>query len=475
MTVSPLANTPSEKVVDECLAIMREAQQNPAYNTFQNRRDRIDRILKMTLKYRSEIQEALQADFKKPSAETDLSEILTITSEAKYIKKHLKRWMRAEKVATPISMVGTPSYIHYEPKGVVLIIAPWNFPYQLLIGPLMSALAAGNCAVLKPSEMTPHTSALLSRIIPEYFSKEEVQLFEGGVETAQLLLSKKFNHIFFTGSPGVGKIVMEAAAKNLASVTLELGGKSPVIVDRSANIKQAAQRILWAKCMNAGQICIAPDYAWVHEEVKEAFLDALRDKAESFFGESPQKSPYYARLIHEKAFQRIKGYLDEAQKLGARIEMGGQTDPRENYIAPTVLTKVSLESGLMQEEIFGPVLPVLTFKDLEDPIRHIQAGEKPLSMYIFGRNKKRMQRLIDETRAGGTVINNCLVQFFNHHLPFGGSNNSGIGKAHGIWGFKAFSNARGICKQVLPSAADLLATPYTPKKQRLIDWVIKWL
>ena len=427
------------------------------------------------MKYRDAIREALYKDFRKPAAEVDLTEVLPITSEAKFIKRRLRGWMHDARVRVPLSMIGNRSRIHYEPKGVVLIMAPWNFPYQLCMGPLMSAFAAGNSAILKPSETAPHTSALLKKIVKEYFRPEEAVVFEGGVDTSQLLLKQPFNHIFFTGSPRIGKIIMKAASEHLSSVTLELGGKSPTVVDQTARLRQAAFRIMWSKCLNAGQICIAPDYIYVHESIADKLIDHLREATEVFYNSQPRESQDFARIVDEHNYQRLKSSLDDALEKGAHIEMGGQTADNEAYIAPTVLTGVTDDMRLMHDEIFGPILPIKTFRDLREPIEHIQSGEKPLAMYIYSRNKRNIRRLIHETRVGGTSVNIGLVHFFNHHLPFGGSNHSGIGKAHGYYGFLAFSNARGISHQRGPSLADATRTPYTRFKQWLIDFAIKWL
>jgi aldehyde dehydrogenase (NAD+) len=427
------------------------------------------------LERRQAIRDAVYADFKKPAAEVDLTEIYAVTTEIKHTARHLKRWMAKQKVGTPLPFLGSSSWVHHEPKGVCLIIAPWNFPLQLALGPLVSAVAAGNTAIVKPSEHTPHTSAMVREIIAAVFEPEEVAVVEGAVETATELLKLPFNHIFFTGAPAIGKIVMEAAAKHLASVTLELGGKSPTIVDETADLKTAVRRIAWGKFLNSGQICIAPDYLFVHESRKDEFIQLMAKQLEALYGKDAADSSAYNRMVNEKHFERVQGYLEDAKSGGAKIEIGGELKAGEDYIAPTIVSGLSDDAQLMQEEIFGPVLPIRTFRDLQEPIDYINEREKPLALYIYSKNNRNIKRVIRDTRAGGTCINNNDVHFMQPNLPFGGSNNSGIGKSHGWYGFQEFSNARAIYRQHLPGALELLMPPYTQWKQRLIDITMKWL
>ncbi len=426
------------------------------------------------IEYRERIREACFADLGKSSAEADLTEIFPVVSEAKHAMKNVRKWTKPHKVATPLSLIGSSSWIKYEPKGVCLIISPWNFPFNLTFGPLVSAIAAGNCVIIKPSEMTPHSSKLMREIVGKLFDEKEIALVEGGVETSTALLELPFNHIFFTGAPSVGKIVMTAAAKNLASVTLELGGKSPTIVDETADIKTAAKMIAWGKFANNGQICIAPDYVFVHESRQKEFADKLKNQLTEFYGDAPEKSESYARIVNEKHFDRVKNLIDDAVKKGAKIIAGGTGEKDKKYIAPTIIEDAPLDSELMKNEIFGPVLPLYSYKNLDEPIKFIRENETPLALYVYSKNSKNINKIIDNTRAGGTCINNNDVQFFNHHLPFGGVNNSGIGKGHGKFGFEAFSNARGILKQNLPSGLQLMMPPYTDFKRKLIELTIKW-
>lgn len=451
-------------------------QQAIADTSARERRKKLRRLQDALMKYRPEIREAMYRDFRKNPSEVDLTEIYPIISEIKHTRRNLSRWMARQRVETPLALLGTSSYIHYEPKGVVLIVSPWNFPINLTFAPLVAAIAAGNAVMLKPSEHTPHSSAIMRQIVEELFEEKEVALIEGGIETSQALLELPFNHIFFTGAPSIGKIVMAAAAKHLTSVTLELGGKSPTIVDESANVNQAARRIAWAKFINNGQICISPDYLFVHEKRRDEFLQKLKENLEHFFTESAQKSEDYARMVNDRHYDRVKGYLADAKAKGADIVYGGATNDRDNYISPSLVTNVKEDAKLMQDEIFGPVLPIHTFTDLEEVVAKINAKEKPLALYIYGKHQKRIDYIINHTRAGGTCINHSVIHFFNNNLPFGGSNNSGIGKGHGFFGFQALSNARGVLRQHLPiSGADLMMPPYTKLKQTLIDLCIKWL
>ncbi len=424
--------------------------------------------------FRNPLQEALYKDFKKPAIETDLTEIHPVISEIKLVKKQLKSWMQPQRVKSPLVFIGSSAYVHHEPKGVCLIISPWNFPVNLTFGPLVSAIAAGNTVMIKPSEMTPNTAAVLADIVASIFKPEEVALFQGDVAVAQSLLSLPFNHIFFTGSPAVGKIVMNAAAKNLSSVTLELGGKSPTIVDASANIDQAAKKIAWGKFLNNGQICVAPDYLWVHESIKDAFVKAFIKHTTHFYTEQAAQSTDYSRIVNENHFQRLANHLEDAKKNGGIIEMGGHVEASENYISPTLISGLTADATLLKDEIFGPILPLKTFKKIEEVIDYINAGEKPLALYLFSKKPAIIKQVLRNTRAGSTAINHSVVQYSNHHLPFGGSNNSGTGKAHGYYGFQEFSNQRSVVKQFSFSSVEMLMPPYTPLKKRLSEWTTKW-
>lgn len=471
-----MITTNKHSVSEEIASIFNKQKLNQkkiAETSVKERCQKLQHLLETLLDHRKELQEALYKDLGKHPTEVDITELLAIKDQIKQTQSQLKNWVKPKTVASPITQLGSTSYIHYEPKGVVLIISPWNFPISLTFSPLISAISAGNTAILKPSELTPHTSSVMQKIIQKNFKEEEVALIQGGVSTTTSLLKKPFNHIFFTGSPSVGKIVMKAAADHLCSVTLELGGKSPTIVDETADIKKAAARIAWGKTLNAGQICIAPDYLYVHESKQEELLERIKQEFSSLYGKNPQKSSSYPRIISEKHFLRINKLIEDALEQGATLYSGGEKDQSERYIAPTLLTEVSSDATIMQEEIFGPVLPVFSYKNIEEPLTIIQQKEKPLALYLYSTNKKTIEKVINDTRAGGSSINHNLMHYLNHNLPFGGVNHSGIGKGHGKFGFEAFSNSRGIYKQKLPWAAtDLFKAPYTNLKQKIVRFML---
>ncbi|MEZ4793455.1 MAG: aldehyde dehydrogenase family protein [Gelidibacter sp.] len=425
--------------------------------------------------YKEAIRQAMYADFKKPKLETDLTEIYPVLSEIKFAKRNLKSWMKPQKVNTPLALLGASSYIKYEPKGACLIISPWNFPINLTFGPLVSAIAAGNTVILKPSEMTPNASKVMASIVRELFNEDEVVLIEGDVEASEELLKLPFNHIFFTGSPQVGKIVMKAASQHLTSVTLELGGKSPTIIDDSANLEKAVEKLIFGKFTNAGQTCIAPDYVFLKENLKSEFISLFQKNVKAFYSEIAESSHSYGRIVNQKHFERLKSYLEEAKQNESAIVFGGNVNAGDNYIEPTLVFDAPEDSKLMQNEIFGPILPVKTYSKIEEAVAYINSKEKPLALYIYSKNKKNVDYIMNNTRAGSGCVNHNLLQFLNHNLPFGGSNNSGIGKSHGFFGFEAFSNRRSLMKQHTIGATDLLYPPYNNFKQKLIDLTLKWL
>lgn len=461
--------------IERIFELQKAHQYAVAKATAAERKEKLKRLSTVFLAHRQEIRDALYADFRKHPTEVDLTEVLPVTSEIKHTIRHLSKWMRPHRVKTPLMLLGASSHIRYEPKGVVLIIAPWNFPINLTFGPLITALAAGNTVIVKPSEHTPHASAVTRKILQEVFDENEVAVVEGGIETSTALLAQPFNHIFFTGAPSIGKVVMEAAAKHLASVTLELGGKSPTIIDETANVDAAAKRIAWGKYTNNGQICLAPDYLFVHESKKDEFIEKFKANIESFYGLDARRSDSYARIVNHRHYTRLAGYLEDAKDKGATVAYGGRTEGSEDYIEPTVLTDVDPTSDVMTEEIFGPLLPVYEFRSLDEPIQMINSKEKPLALYLYSKSKRNIERLISSTRAGGTCVNHNAIHFFNSNLPFGGSNNSGIGKGHGFFGFESFSNPRGVLKQWSPlSGIELMTAPFTKFKQFLVELSIKF-
>ncbi|TPV97927.1 MAG: Aldehyde dehydrogenase [Beijerinckiaceae bacterium] len=410
-------------------------------STAKTRIGKLQRLEAAVLANREAIFRALAADLHRFEAETELLEMLPVISGIRHARRHLASWMKPAKILPTLTMIGTKARIRHEPKGVSLIIAPWNYPVSLLLGPLTSAIAAGCPAIVKPSEMSPACSAVMAKLIRETFDWQEIAAFEGDAAVSSALLDLAFDHIFFTGSPAIGKVVMTAAAKHLAAVTLELGGKSPVIVDESADIAKAAKSIAWGKFTNCGQTCIAPDYAFVHESRMPQLIEAMKESIAKMYSD-PARSPDYCRIINGKHFARISHLIEDAAEHGATILAGGERDEAQKFIAPTLLTGAGEDAAIMREEIFGPVLPVLSYQDLAEPIAAINARPKPLALYVYSKNFARVERMLRETSAGGSCVNASNIQFSHDNLPFGGIGNSGLGNAHGFYGFRAFSHER---------------------------------
>jgi len=446
-----------------------------SYNA-KDRIERIKRIKKAMFDYREEIQKAIYDDFKKPAIEVDMTEIYVIVNEANDAIRYIKKWMRIKRVPTPINMLGTSGKIKYEPKGSTLIIAPWNFPINLVFGPLISAIAAGNTVIIKPSEYTPHTSALTQKIVAAIFNENEVAVVNGGVETATELLKQRFDHIFFTGSPKVGKIVMKAAAEHLTSVTLELGGKSPTIIDESASIKQAVKKITAGKFANSGQVCISHDYIFVHRSISAEFIKAFKARIISVFGKNAAASESYTRIVNKGNTKRLASLVDEVrEKAEDKIAFGGNYNIEECYLSPTLILNPDDDLRVMKEEIFGPIVPIIEYDDINKVIEYINNGEKPLAMYVFSKSSSTIKKLRDYTSSGSLNINETAIHYYNTELPFGGNNNSGMGKAHGYFGFKEFSHKKGMLKQHLPfSAIELIMPPYTKASKFWADIFLKY-
>ncbi len=419
--------------------------------------------------HEQEIIDALCEDFKKPPFETIATEVSVVIKEINLAIKEIWKWQMPKKVNASLLNFPSKAEIQYEPYGNVLVIAPWNYPFQLAVGPVIGAVAAGNTVVLKPSELTPVTSKLLSKIIAEVFDPNHVTVIQGDKEVAQKLLKQRWDYIFFTGSVQVGKIVYKAAAEHLTPVTLELGGKSPCIVDSTAKIQMAAKRIIWGKFVNAGQTCIAPDYVLVHTSKKDALLTALDIEITNAYGADPKISPDYARVINEKNFDRLTALLE-----GPTIFKGGNTIKEQRYIAPTILTEVKLSHPVMKEEIFGPILPILTYESKEDIKDILSTMEKPLSAYVFSENRSFKNWFTSTFSYGGGAINDTLVHFINDKLPFGGVGHSGIGSYHGKKSFYTFSHAKSIVKR--GTWLDI-PTRYAPYKGKLdlIKKFLSWL
>ena len=404
------------------------------------RMEALRKLRKAIVEHERELTDALYADLHKSYEEAYLTEISIVLGEIDNFLKHLKQWAAPSKRPTPIKLFPSKSVILTEPLGCALIIAPWNYPVQLLLNPLVGAIGAGCTAILKPSPYTPNVSNALERLITEAFDEEYIAIVQGHREVNTLLLSERYDIIFFTGSPDLGRIVMRAAAENLTPVVLELGGKSPVIVDRTANIEIAAKRIAWGKTLNAGQTCIAPDYILIHREVKAPFIEAFKHAVVELHGEDASKSNHYVRMVSDKAFERVSGYISDGD-----IVYGGRTIAQERYIEPTLLDNVSPNSAVMREEIFGPILPMIEIGDTEEAIAFINKREKPLALYAFGA-KDVAQHIIDHTSSGGACINDVIMHIANEKMPFGGVGNSGMGRYHGRDSLYAFSHRRSLLR-----------------------------
>lgn len=478
MAVIVSMDTSLETEVSNLFQLQKKKSIELRTSTAKQRISKLNKIEQWINNNRTDIQKAVYDDFKKPEEEVDLTEIYPVIMDIKHTRDNLKSWMKSEKVDAPLTMLGSRPHIQFEPKGTCLIIAPWNYPFNLQIGPLVSAIAAGNTAFLKPSEMTPHTSALMANMISELFEKEEVTLYEGGIQLATALLKLPFDHIFYTGSPAVGKIVMRAAAENLTSVTLELGGKSPSIVDNTANIKASAEKIAWGKFINAGQTCVAPDYLMVDKSIEKKFTEELIKSIDKQFGKGCAQYKYshsYARIVNKTHQKRIAKLIEDAVNKGASIVYSGEMDNKQNFVSPTILTRVTEEMDIANEEIFGPVLPIFTYDALPEVIDYINARPKPLALYIFSKSNKNINQVLKNTSSGSACSNDCVVQYGQNHLPFGGVNNSGIGKAHGVYGFRAFSNEKAVIKQLSGKhMGRLIYPPYTNFSKWLINTLLKY-
>ena len=422
------------------------------------RLENIRRLKKAIIQNEAAILAALRNDLYKPAYEGYLTEIGLVLTEIRFVNRHLRSWVKPRKVRTHYFLWFGSSAIHPEPYGISLIISPWNYPLHLTMLPLIGSIAAGNCTIIKPSEYAPHTAAIISEIIERHFDSHYVAVIEGDAQASKDLLKNRFDYIFFTGSQTVGKIVMSAAAKNLTPVTLELGGKNPCIVDQDVNIDLAARRIASGKFINGGQTCTAPDYLLVHQSNKQKLLDQIKVYLRKFYGEDPQKSPDYGRIINKRQFDRLAALLDKGEKV-----VGGQTDPDDLYIAPTLLQDVSWNDPVMQDEIFGPILPVLVFEDLDEVVSTINSRPRPLALYFFSNQRNNYQRIIEEVSFGGGCINDTLAHLINPHLPFGGTGSSGMGGYHGKASFDTFSHQKSIFKKWFNLDLPLRFPPYKNK------------
>lgn len=458
ITERPVVAASCAATVESARAAFTHGRTKP----LQWRRRQLEQMKRMLEENEAELIEALRVDLGKPAVEGFVTDIAFVLGEIESMLKNLKKWNKTRRVPSPIVTQPSSSRLVPQPVGVVLVIAPWNYPIQLLLVPAAGAIAAGNAVVMKPSEVSSATSAALARLVPRYMDTDAVALVEGGVAETTELLEQKFDHVFYTGNGTVGRIVMTAAARHLTPVTLELGGKSPVIVDASANVAVAARRIAWGKWLNAGQTCIAPDYVMVHESVKAELVDAIAASIRDFYGDDPKASDSYGRIVSDRHFTRLAAMMD-----GGTPVVGGESDAASRYIAPTVLADVDMSSTLMHEEIFGPLLPVIGIDSVDEAVRHVNANPHPLALYVFAEDKSVAARVIDETVAGGVTVNGTLMHITNPHLPFGGIGESGMGAYHGREGVRIFQHMKPVLARSTKVDPSLAYPPYTARKAKL--------
>ncbi|MBN2879417.1 MAG: aldehyde dehydrogenase [Clostridia bacterium] len=426
------------------------------------------KALKSAIKlHENEIFEALKSDLGKSEFESYGTEISLVYSEINHAVKHLKKWMRPKRVVTPIASFGGVSKIYKQPLGTVLVMSPWNYPFMLTLAPVVAAVAAGNCCTIKPSSYSPNTSALIQKIIDETFDEKYMRVFQGNREINQVLLEQKFDHIFFTGSVKVGKLVMQAAASTLTPITLELGGKSPCVVNKDANISMTAARIVWGKTINSGQTCVAPDYVLVHKDVKDELVKELIKYKKKYFGESMTESEDFGKIIRKQAFEGLVELLD-----GQKILDGGRYDEKSMKIELTLLDNPALDSPVMQREIFGPILPIISVESMDEAVAIIRKYEKPLALYLFTKDKKVQRIATHHLHFGGGCINDTVMHIANGNMPFGGVGESGMGNYHGIQGFDTFSHTKSVLKQNFLFDVPLRYAPYK-KKLGLIKMILK--
>ncbi len=448
---------------------MRRYYKSGATRSYDFRKKQLTLLSRALDKWVGELSQALYSDLHKSAAEVYLTETSFVQAEIRYAIGHLASWMKPEKVSGPLMSFPSSSKVVHDPWGVALIIAPWNYPLQLLLGPLVGAIAGGNCAVLKPSELAPHTSAVLKRLIESTFDEQYIKVVEGEGATIipQLINNSHFDHVFFTGSVPVGKQVAALTAARLIPTVLELGGKSPCIVDKEVDIAVAARRICWGKFTNAGQTCVAPDHVLVHESRKDELVGFMKKYLNEFYSADPQHSPDYGRIITDKRFNTLVSYLPQGN-----ILYGGQHQSADRYIAPTLMDGVDLQQPVMQEEIFGPILPVISFKEHDEAMHIINENPCPLALYLFTANKKLMQLYEDNVAFGGGCINNTLMHLGNPKLPFGGVGNSGMGQYHGKYGYQAYTRPKAIMRSGVYPDASIKYPPYK-KHLNLLKWIIK--
>ena len=434
------------------------------------RKEQLTLLKNLVSTHEANFIEALKKDLRKHEFEAYATEIGFVLIELKKAISNIDKWAKPRTVPTPLFHFNGSSFVQPEPYGVTLLISPWNYPFQLLFAPLVGAMAAGNTAVLKPSEFAPATSAMIAKVISENFAPEYIACIEGGIPESKALLEEKFDYIFFTGGTNVGRIVYQAAAKHLTPVTLELGGKSPCIVDRDTNISLTAKRIVWGKFVNAGQTCIAPDYILVDKSVKDQLVAKIIEYVKKSYGDDAQRSEHYPRIINQQHLKRVAAYIEDGD-----ILFGGKVDESDNYIEPTLLENVSEDAKVMTDEIFGPILPIIEYDNLNEAIAFINKRPKPLALYIFSKDDKKVQKVLSETSAGGVTINDTLLHIANPHLPFGGVGESGIGAYHGQLSFDVFSHMKSVLRRTFLVDDPVRYAPYKLKiswLRRLMDWTL---
>lgn len=458
--------------ITSILEKQREYFNSGVTNSISFRKKQLKALQDSIKKYNSEITQALHEDLNKAPFEAYVTEISIVLEEISFTLKHLSSWAKPKKVKTPIAHFPSKSMKYFDPYGVTLIMAPWNYPFQLTLAPLVGSICGGNCTFLKPSNYSPATSAIITKIITETFPEEYVAVIEGGREANTSLLQQKFDYIFFTGGVTVGKLVMEAASNYLTPISLELGGKSPCIVDETANISLAAKRIMWGKYVNAGQTCVAPDYVLVHETVKEQLITEMKKWLVTFFGNDPVHNPDFPKIITEKHFQRLSALIDNSNATNGKIVVGGNTNPETRHIAPTILDSPTPDSPVMADEIFGPILPILSVKNLDEVISFVRNRPKPLALYYFTTNKQNEERIINTLSYGGGCINDVLVHLATSYMPFGGVGNSGMGSYHGKQSFITFTHEKSVLKKANWLDINLRYAPYTKEKMNIINKIL---
>lgn len=459
----------AKNIFSEIVAKQRQFFNSGETKNIDFRIFQLKKLKEAFLKHEKNLYAALKSDLNKSEIEAFATEVGITITEIEHNLKNIKSWTKPQKVSTPLFLQPAKSFVKYEPFGIALVIAPWNYPVKNLFGPMLGAITAGNCCVLKPSELAPATSAAIKKMVSEFFDEKYLCVAEGGVAETTELLREKFDYIFFTGGTEIGRIIYQAAAKNLTPVTLELGGKSPTIVDSDVNLDVAVKRICWGKFTNAGQTCVAPDYIFVHKKIKQQFIEKTKQTIIEFFGEDASKSSDYGRIISEKHFERIKKLID------GNVIFGGKTDVSQKFISPTIIDDVTPEDKVMKEEIFGPIMPVMQYEKIDEAIKFINEREKPLALYIFSNSNSFVEKILHETTSGGVCVNDAMLHLGNVFLPFGGVGSSGMGAYNGKIGFETFSHKRAVLKRSFLFDVKQRYAPFTKSKIKFIKFAVRKL